>query len=114
MDHAAKRSFLTGGRELKALLGLEIGPRDAPLVPRSAGPVLYADHADTDTLRRSLPDQSIDPAALVEVDVVTGGGSLAAAAPHPFDYIVASHVVEHVPDILGWFADLRQSLRPGG
>ena len=109
-----KLALLTAGRELADLRGLEIGPRDAPLVPRSAGHVLYADHADTETLRRSLPCRKIDAASLVEIDLVTGGGSLAEIAPHRFDYIIASHVAEHVPDLLGWLADLYAALSPGG
>jgi hypothetical protein len=32
----------------------------------------------------------------------------------PLDYVVASHVVEHVPDLVGWLAELRAALRPGG
>ena len=113
MQGPAKIKLLTGGRDLRQSLGLEIGPREAPLIRREAGPILYADYVDTETLRAGL-HASLDPAALMEVDVVTGGGKLSAVMPRPVDYIVASHVVEHVPDLLGWLADLREVLKPGG
>jgi hypothetical protein len=113
MDHAAKIRLLTAGRDLDHSTGIEIGARDAPLIRRDHGKVLYADHARTDELRAALPP-SIDPASLVEVDIVTGGGKLSDHVTSTVDYIVASHVAEHVPDILGWLGDLHKVLAPQG
>ena len=30
------------------------------------------------------------------------------------DYVVASHVIEHAPDVVGWLAQIREVLAPGG
>jgi hypothetical protein len=114
MQHPEKIRLLTANRDLTTAQGLEIGPRDAPLVRKDTARVLYADYADAETIRANLHDPLIDKAAVVEVDVVTGGGSLAAVTPHKVDYIVASHVAEHVPDLIGWLQDLHKVLRPGG
>jgi predicted SAM-dependent methyltransferase len=114
VDHAGKVALLTGGRDLARCAGLEIGPRDSPLVRKADGPVLYADYADTATIRANLQQSGVDPAGVLEVDLVTGGGPLAAVMPAPVDYVVASHVAEHVPDLLGWLADIRAVLKPGG
>lgn len=32
----------------------------------------------------------------------------------PLDYVVASHVVEHVPDLAGWLEEVNASLKIGG
>jgi SAM-dependent methyltransferase len=32
----------------------------------------------------------------------------------PLDYVIASHVIEHVPDLVGWLKDIHEALRPGG
>ncbi len=114
MDHAAKVALLTAGADLAQARGLEIGPRNAPLIPKSAGPVLYADYADTETVRANLHGTDIDPATVLDIDIVTGGGPLAPVMPHRVDYAVASHVAEHVPDLLGWLADLHGVLAPNG
>jgi SAM-dependent methyltransferase len=114
MDHAGKIALLTAGRDLPASLGLEIGARESPLVTPAHGPVLYADYADTETIRATLPAKSLDPAKVVNVDIVTGGGKLGAVMTQQVDYAVASHVAEHVPDILGWLADIASILKQGG
>ncbi len=114
MDHAAKVALLTAGADLRHSRGLEIGPRDAPLIHKSTGPVLYADYADTETVRANLHGTDVDPATVLDIDIVTGGGPLAPLMPHRVDYAVASHVAEHVPDLLGWLADLHGVLAPNG
>jgi SAM-dependent methyltransferase len=114
MQHAEKIRLLTAGRNLAASVGVEIGPRESPLVTHAHGRILYADYADTATIRATLPHPSIDPARVVDIDIVTGGGKLSAAMTEQVDYIVASHVAEHVPDLLGWLADLHVVLKPGG
>ena len=114
MQQADKIRLLTAGRDLPASQGLEIGARDAPLIARDAGPVLYADYTDAASIRANTHDPAVDKAKIVEVDIVTGGGSLAAVLDRQVDYVVASHVAEHVPDLLGWLADIHKVLAPGG
>lgn len=100
--------------------GVEIGPLAHPLILKSDGDVLYADHMTTEALRHhyrqhpTLGPDGID--GIVPVDVVLGEGGLPEAlGPRgPVDYIVASHVVEHIPDPLGWLAEAARALREGG
>jgi len=105
---------MLGDLDLARSRGLEIGPRSAPIVTKAEGPVLYVDYAPTEELRAAQFDPSIDPAAIVEVDVVWGEQPLAEAAGQPQDYVVASHVIEHVPDLVGWLLELHAALKPGG
>jgi SAM-dependent methyltransferase len=99
------------------LRGLEVGPLVSPIVTRDIGSVHYADHASTEELRvKYAPDPNVDIERIPDVDFVWGELTLAesAAAEAPFDYVVASHVLEHVPDLIGWLHEIAEVLRPGG
>jgi hypothetical protein len=94
---------------------MEIGALCRPFVTRDEGDVTYVDHADTATLRekyRNDPDVQLDK--LVHVDAVWGANTLADAVGKKVDYVVASHVVEHVPDLIGWLEELRSVLNDDG
>ena len=112
-----QRHLLLDGIDLAAVRALEIGALTAPSLVRPGVDVLYADHADTAALRAKYADHpDRDPARFVEVDIVWPGGPLRpllGAAP-PFDLVFASHVIEHVPDMIGWLAALAEVVRPGG
>ncbi len=97
--------------------GLEIGPLCSPIVRRDEGDVLYADFLSTDELRRQHAENpAIDKQAIVDVDVVLAGKSLdEALAPFaPLDYVIASHVFEHIANPIRWLQQLSGALRAGG
>jgi len=97
--------------------GLELGPLTKPVVTRDRGDIRYIDHVDTDALRaRYSSHQGFDLDAIVPIDYASGDGSIADAvgADAPFGYVVASHVVEHVPDLVRWIGDLRSVLADDG
>ena len=86
-------------------------------MPRDRADVSYLDVLD----RAGLVAYYADPRHEVPVDdipeidyflVQEDGRSLplaeAARAGAPFDWVVASHVIEHVPDVIGWLADLAE------
>lgn len=101
-------------------IGVELGPLNRPLIRREDGEVLYADHRSTEDLRAKYAghDLVIGPKAqpIVEVDLVLEHQSLAQALGDraPVDYIVASHVIEHIPDPIGWLTELAGVLREDG
>ena len=79
--------------------------------------MLYADYLDADGLRAKYrADPNVDISRIVDVDVIWAGGPLAACLPPGtvLDYVFASHVMEHIPDLVGWFAEIAAVLRPGG
>jgi len=96
--------------------GLEIGPLDKALVERRPGRrIYYCDYATREVLRqKSSADPSVDIERIPEIDFVTTQIRAETFGDIRFDYILASHVIEHVPDMLGWLNHLLQSLRPGG
>jgi hypothetical protein len=108
-----RREILMGAAFGPDKRGLEIGPRENPMVLKSEGAIRYVDYTDTATLRASLPSR-IDPASVPDVDIVWGDRPLLACADGPVDYILASHVIEHVPDLIGWLLEVRDALVPGG
>jgi SAM-dependent methyltransferase len=112
-----RRRLLLRGIDASTSLGLELGPLANPVVTRDMGRVRYLDHVDTAALRsRYATHDGFDIEAIVAIDHVIGEGTIVAAVGDaaPFDYIVASHVIEHVPDLVRWLDDIHSVLRPGG
>ena len=98
--------------------GLEIGPSYNPLVPKADGyHVEIVDYTNAEGLRAKYHgNPHVDVGRIEPVDHVAGSSGLAAAVGQPgaFDYIVASHVIEHTPDMLGFLRDCETLLAPGG
>jgi 2-polyprenyl-3-methyl-5-hydroxy-6-metoxy-1,4-benzoquinol methylase len=98
--------------------GLEIGAGYNPLLPKSAGfRVEVADHTTAEGLRAKYGNApSVDVANIEPVDYVLAEGSLANVIGKQacYDYIVASHVIEHTPDLLGFLKDCEALLKPDG
>lgn len=112
-----RRAKLLDGLDLARLQGAEIGALASPVVSRADGAVLYVDHADTETLRRKYAaDPAVDTTAIVEVDAVWSEDAIRAALEpdRRLDYVVASHVAEHTPDLVSWLQELTSVLAPGG
>jgi len=97
--------------------GLEIGPLANPLVLKTEGEILYLDHTDAESLKlKYAKADCVEKNQIVQVDRICPDGDLKTALANdaPFDYILASHVVEHVPDPLSWLNDLASLLKEGG
>jgi SAM-dependent methyltransferase len=98
-------------------LGLEIGPGFNPLVPKRDGyTVETLDHQTARELREKYQNAGVDLGQIEEVDHVSSGGSILqlVGKPKHFDYIVASHVIEHTTDLLGFVKDCQQLLKDSG
>jgi len=111
-----RRSRILQGIDIRRARGLEIGPLVWPLVRKDEGDITYVDHVTTEELRSKYARNKDVPADLiVDVDAVWGAETLAeAVGGRRFDYILASHVVEHVPDLIGWIGELLEVLEPDG
>jgi 2-polyprenyl-3-methyl-5-hydroxy-6-metoxy-1,4-benzoquinol methylase len=112
-----RREKLLTGLNVSSGVGLEIGALDKPMLRRSEGEVIYVDYAGAETLRQKYDsDPHINVKDIVEVDAIWGSNTLqqAIGEERKVDYIVASHVVEHVPDLITWLQELRSVLKPGG
>jgi SAM-dependent methyltransferase len=113
---ADRYQLLTAGIEPESQKGLEFGALNNPTFNPSRGDVRFVDFADNANLReqhRAFPERIN---ALVEVTYIwSGSGSLAdvIGTGELFDWAIASHVIEHVPNILGWLSGIAEVLRPG-
>ncbi len=114
MSHFDRRSAIFGDLDVRTLKGLEIGPLHNPLVRKSDADVLYVDHADADFLKQANHNPLINNDDIVDIDVIWGDRPLEQLVPQPMDYVVASHVIEHVPDMIGWLLDLHGALKDDG
>jgi predicted SAM-dependent methyltransferase len=97
--------------------GLEIGPSYNPIVPKAGGHrVEIVDHLDTAALRRKYASEpNVDASRIEEVDHVWSGEPLSElVGTDTYDYVVASHVIEHTPDMLGFLRECAAVLRSGG
>jgi len=115
--YMTRKEKLLGGLNLATATGIEIGPLCRPLIDKAESHVLYVDHTDAESLRRKYAgDSNVDVDQIVDVDGVWGERSLrdCLGGRADFDYVVASHVIEHVPDLVGWINESGQVLRPGG
>ena len=96
-------------------VGLELGPLDNPTVSKSEANIKYLDHMSTEGLKKKYKGHAIIPENIVAVDYVLKGNSLKKSLRgKKFDYVIASHVMEHVPDIVSWFADVESILNNNG
>ncbi|MDQ0996857.1 putative SAM-dependent methyltransferase [Phyllobacterium ifriqiyense] len=94
--------------------GLEVGPSYNPLLPKSKGyNVETVDYADAATLRRKY---SANASQIEEVDYVSDGSSLLEliGQKERYDFVFASHVIEHVTDIVRFIQDCEALLKPTG
>lgn len=114
-----------GAREAALLRGvphdariLELGPSMAPVAPRSAGwNVTVVDHATQEELvEKYRHDVHVDVTRIEAVDHVWHGGPLHEAVPAElhggFDMLIASHVIEHIPDPVRFLQSARRLLHP--
>lgn len=111
-----RRATLLAGIDIASARGLEFGPLTVPLVWRHEGKVEYVDHMSTEKLREKYAaDPNVDVANLLEIDHVLEDGKLPQSIrQRSFDYVVAAHVFEHIPNPLGWLCDCASILETDG
>jgi len=122
----SRREKLVHGLDLGGCIGAEIGPLDKALVSKGEGRIIYVDYVDADTLRGKYADDPAVDVGKIQVDAIWGVQTLRQAIEQyarteagiayarGCDYVIASHVIEHVPDIVSWLQEVDAALKPGG
>lgn len=112
-----KRERALQGLDVAHMRGVEIGPLSRPLILKDESDVYYVDHCSADDLRaKYLGDPNVDPDEIVNVDFIWSDQPTNSLLHDicPLDYVVASHVIEHVPDLIGWLQEMHDVLHDGG
>lgn len=104
--------------------GVEIGPCHSPVAPKKAGfDVHVIDYLGRDQLVEKYADHNhkhpefrVDLGGIEDVDFVWNGepyGEL-TGRPKYYDWVIASHVIEHVPDLVGFLNNCDALLKDDG
>ncbi len=117
--HQERLRRLLRGISLDTMVGIELGPLDRPLLSKQKTNVKYVDHADRDGLiKKYKANQTIyvDIDKICDIDFIWSGGPIRNVIPQDitFDYCVAAHVIEHVPNPIGWLSQIASVIKPGG
>lgn len=112
------RSFLLAGADCHTKI-LEIGASYNPAAPKREGwNCFIADHASKEELIRKYSSENFDASFIEDVDFIWRGGNLLNSiepAHHgTFDLIIASQVIEHIPNPIQFLLSLEQLLSVGG
>ncbi len=92
--------------------GLEIGALHQPMLTHERMQVDYIDRLTTAELRLQYPELNDLP--LVEPNLIGDGETLANVANDSYDFLIASHVIEHMKNPLGSLQQWCRVVKPGG
>lgn len=97
--------------------GLEIGPSHNPIAPKSKGfNVHILDHASAADLRIKYQGHGVNLNNIEEVDFIWQGQPLHELIGKTgcYDWIIASHVIAHVPNLISYLQQCAKLLKPEG
>ncbi len=101
----------------KSDLILEVGPSHNPLFPKKRGwNVEIIDRLDQEGLKEHYKNDGVDLDAIEYVDYVWNGKSYVESIQkkNVYDYVIASHVVEHTTNLVGFLNDCSELLKENG
>lgn len=97
--------------------GIEIGPSHRPIATKKEGYMVHIiDHMSREQLITKYKDHPVNLENIEEVDFVWRGENYSElTGKHKYyDWIVASHVIEHTPDLIGFLNDCDTILKDDG
>ena len=93
---------------------LEIGALNSPTFGKKEAVVKYADWLAYDALVAHYPNKK----GILHVDYIIKGRNISSdigdVDPEKFNIIVANHVIEHIPDVIGWLLELAKLTTESG
>jgi len=100
----------------KSIPGLEIGPSHRPVAPKRKGfNVKILDHLSAEGLREKYRGHGVEIGAIEDVDYVWSGEPISELVGNQrFGWIIASHLIEHTPDLLGFLNECEKILADNG
>jgi ubiquinone/menaquinone biosynthesis C-methylase UbiE len=101
----------------KTKIGLEIGPSHAPLAPKKGGfNVHIIDHMNKEQLIQLYTAHKENVDNIEEVDFVWSGQSYAelTGKTNYYNWAIASHLIEHTPDLISFLKQCEEVLKEDG
>jgi 2-polyprenyl-3-methyl-5-hydroxy-6-metoxy-1,4-benzoquinol methylase len=98
-------------------VGLEIGPSHRPIASKKQGyNVQIVDHLDKNGLIKKYANHNLNIDNIEKVDFIWTGQPLSQLIEKKsyYDWIIASHVIEHIPDPISFFQECETLLKPDG
>lgn len=98
-------------------VGIEIGASHDPIAPKRDGfKVHVIDHASREELLGKYASHGVALDRIEEVDFIWHGESYVelTGKPRHYDWIIASHVIEHTPDLIAFLNDCDSVLKDDG
>lgn len=96
-------------------VGLEVGPLDKPFLDKKDCDVLYVDYFDEEHLKKKIQgNNNRNPDNIVNLDYVLNGRKINKVVDRTVDYVFTSHVLEHLPNLIGWLNDVEKILNHNG
>ena len=99
-------------------VGLEIGPLDKPILPKKLGlNVQIMDHMSKASLQKKYQDDSnVSINDIEEIDFIWDGRRYSdiIEKTNYYDYIIASHLIEHTTDLIGFLQECEEILNENG
>jgi SAM-dependent methyltransferase len=93
--------------------GIEIGALDSPVAVPAGVEVRYVDVLTREECRRHYPELP-DHDAILEPDIIASADDLGVLPDRSEDFLIACHLLEHMPDPIGTLKGWYRVLRPGG
>ena len=97
--------------------GLEIGPSHRPIAPKKDGfNVHILDHLSAQDLKEKYKDHGVNLDNIEDVDYIWHGEPFTELIGERdyYDWIIASHVIEHVPDMISFLNQCAEILKKDG
>lgn len=97
--------------------GIEVGPSHRPIAPKKEGYKSHIiDHMSREQLIIKYKDHHVNLENIEEVDFVWRGENYSQLTGKDkyYDWIIASHVIEHTPDLIGFLNDCDTILKDDG
>ncbi|MBB5577959.1 hypothetical protein [Rhizobium paranaense] len=98
-------------------IGLEIAPYFNPTLKRPDFNVHYTDYIGNDEIAaKAAENPTAGGREIPKIDYIWEPGvplKLCAPAAMMYDYALASHVMEHVPNPIGWLNEILETMRVG-
>jgi SAM-dependent methyltransferase len=91
--------------------GVEIGAFESPTLTPKGSRTAYVDRVPA-AAHRKVPEYA--NLNLVDPDIIDDGATLATIPDETYDYLVASHVFEHIEDPLAALKNWLRVVKPGG